>query len=275
MKNITIKLTFFIILTSLFLTSCEEVIEVDLKQGTPKLVIDASLKWQKGTLGNEQTIILSTTAAYYEQQVPAATGATVFVTNEAGIVFNFTEIPNIGKYICSNFIPEINQNYELTVVYKGETYTASEKLIAVPTIESVTQTENGGFLGDQVEVKFFFQDFPNEANYYLINFNPSNSRLPIIDVIDDDFFQGNQMFAYLASDFKSGDTIGLKLQGISKSYYNYMNILLGISGSNGGSPFATPPATVRGNIINQSTTENFALGYFQLSEMDTKNYIVQ
>jgi hypothetical protein len=275
MKNITIKLTFFILLTSLFLTSCEEVVELDLKQGAPKLVIDASLKWQKGTLGNEQTITLSTTTAYYAQEVPAASGATVFVTNDAGTVFDFTEILTTGKYFCSNFIPEINQNYELTVIYKGETYTASEKLIAVPTIESVVQTENGGFTGDEVEVKFFFQDFPNEANFYLVNFNASNSILPIIDVIDDDFFQGNQMFAYLANELKPGDTIRLQLQGISKNYYNYMNVLLGISGNNGGSPFATPPATVRGNIINQSTTENFALGYFQLSEMDTKNYIVQ
>jgi hypothetical protein len=54
-----------------------------------------------------------------------------------------------------------------------------------------------------------------------------------------------------------------------------MNILLDVAGSNGGSPFATPPATVRGNIINQTNNDNFALGYFQLSEMDTKNYVVQ
>ena len=37
-------------------TSCEDVINVDLETSNPKLVIDASIKWQKGTTGNEQTI---------------------------------------------------------------------------------------------------------------------------------------------------------------------------------------------------------------------------
>lgn len=275
MKNIIIKTILITFLTSLFLTSCEEVIDVDLETGAPKLVIDASLKWQKGTSGNEQIIILTKTTRYYEQEVPIVSGAIVFVTNAIGDVFNFTEIPNTGKYICSDFLPILNQNYELTVISEGETYTASEKMIAVPTIESVQQTENGGFTGDEIEVKFFYQDIQNEDNFYLINFNVSNTILPIIDVIDDEFFQGNQMFAYLANDLETGDNIRLQLQGISNSYFNYMNVLLDVAGSNGGSPFATPPATVRGNIINQTNNDNFALGYFQLSEMDTKNYIVQ
>lgn len=275
MKNIIIKTILITFLTSLFLTSCEEVIDVDLETGAPKLVIDASLKWQKGTSGNEQIIILTKTTGYYEQEVPVVSGAIVFVTNAVGDVFNFTEIPNTGKYSCSDFLPILNQNYELTVISEGETYTASEKMIAVPTIESVQQTENGGFTGDEIEVKFFYQDIQNEDNFYLINFNVSNTILPIIDVIDDKFFQGNQMFAYLANDLETGDAIRLQLQGISNSYFNYMNILLDVAGSNGGSPFATPPATVRGNIINQTNNDNFALGYFQLSEMDTKNYVVQ
>ena len=83
------------------------------------------------------------------------------------------------------------------------------------------------------------------------------------------------MFAYLANDLKTGDSIQLQLNGISQRYYNYMNILLSISGSNGGSPFQTPPATVRGNVINQTNFDNFALGYFSVSETDQQTYIVQ
>jgi hypothetical protein len=54
-----------------------------------------------------------------------------------------------------------------------------------------------------------------------------------------------------------------------------MNKLINISGSQGGSPFATPSATVKGNIINQTNPAQFPLGYFHLSEMDSKSYIVQ
>ena len=65
------------------------------------------------------------------------------------------------------------------------------------------------------------------------------------------------------------------MQGISQKQYNYLSKLINISGGNGGSPFSTPPATLRGNIINQNNSDNYPLGYFSLSEIDTKNYVVQ
>jgi hypothetical protein len=74
---------------------------------------------------------------------------------------------------------------------------------------------------------------------------------------------------------KTDDTLQFTLHGISQNYYNYMNVLLGIAGTNGGSPFQTPPATVRGNIVNQTNFNNFALGFFRLSETDTMSYTVE
>ena len=279
MVKIILKITtllIFLILTAFTLISCEDVVDVDLATAEPKLVIDASLKWQKGTAGNEQTIILSTTAGFYEENVPAATGATVFVTNGNNDVFNFIEIPNTGEYFCANFVPEIDQTYTLTVIYNGETYTATETLKEVPEITSVIQDNEGGFTGDQIEVRFFYNDIPNIDNYYLIQFNTSITILPEYDVISDEFFQNNQMFGlYTNEDLNPNDTVTLTLQGISETYYNYMNILLGIAGSNGGSPFQTPPATVRGNIVNQTNFDNYALGFFRLSETDTMDYVVE
>ena len=53
------------IIACLALFSCEEVIPLDLKSGTPKLVVEAALTWKKGTTGNVQKIKLSTTTDYY------------------------------------------------------------------------------------------------------------------------------------------------------------------------------------------------------------------
>jgi hypothetical protein len=50
--------------------------------------------------------------------------------------------------------------------------------------------------------------------------------------------------------------------------------LVSIAGNSSGSPFQSPSATVRGNIINNTTEANFPLGYFSLSEQDSRNYIV-
>jgi hypothetical protein len=263
-------------ITSFTFISCEDVVDIDLSTAAPRLVIDAAIKWQKGTLGNEQTIKLSTTTDFYSTTIPTVSGATVFITDGNAMQFNFIEIPGTGEYVCTNFSPEIRQSYTLTVIYDSQIYMATEALIEVPTIDSVEQTEDGGFTGNEKEVKFFYQDNGLVSDFYLEEYNSSFTRLPEYDVIDDNFFQGNQMFGlYTNEDMKTNDTLQFTLHGISETYYNYMNILLGIAGGNGGSPFQTPPATVRGNIVNQTNFNNFALGFFRLSETDTMSYIVE
>ena len=265
------------ILTILCLTSCEEVVKVDLDTASPRLVVDAAINWEKGTTGNQQTIKLSTSTGFYSNVIPSVSGATVFVTNSSNTVFNFTEVvPNTGLYVCSNFVPVIDETYVLTVNYAGQTYVATEKMIAVPNITNVTQRNDAGFNADEIEVKFFFQDNGLENNFYLSQFITNINAFPEFEATDDRFEQGNQMFGlYSNEDSKAGDTIDYSLFGISSQYYNYMRILLGIAGSTGGSPFQTPPATVRGNIVNQTIESNYCLGYFRLCEMDKIQYVVQ
>ena len=277
MKNI--KLYIALILTSFSILSCEDVVDVDLDTANPKLVIDASLKWQKGETGNVQTIKLSTTTDFYSNTIPPATGATVSVINlssDIAIIYNFIEtIP--GTYVCTNFNPIINDEYQLTVVYAGEIYKATSKLMPTPVIEFDEQTMIPGFGGDEmVQVKFYFVDNGNEDNFYLVGAKNSNIAYPEYGVINDEFFQGNMMFGvYIDDELKAGDVINYSLQGITEKYSNYMNKLTSIAGSDGGSPFATPPATLRGNIVNQNNADNYPLGYFHLSEIDTGSYTIE
>ena len=278
MTKISIKSVLFILtllVVSFSIISCEDVIDVDLNTAAPKLVIDASIKWQKGTLGDEQTIKLSTTTGYYENTIPTVSGAIVFITDSNSIQYDFNEDIGTGNYICTNFNPVLNETYVLTVIHDGETYLATENLIPSPTIDSVAQNDEGGFTGDETEVKFFFQDNGIIDNFYLIQFNASFLNLPEYDVVDDEFFQGNQMFGlYFNEDLEPTNELKFTLHGISERYYNYMNVLLGVAGNSGG-PFQAPPATVRGNIVNQTNFKNYALGFFRLSEIDTMTYTVQ
>lgn len=260
-------------------SSCEDIVNVDLDTAKPKLVIDANILWQKGTTGNNQTIKLTTTTDYYSNVIPAVSGATVYIQDLSSpltVVFMFNEVPDTGDYVCNSFVPVINHDYLLTVVYDGQTYHSTEKLLATPTIDSVEQTTVQGFGGDNIQIKFFYQDNGLEDNNYLIGVKNSTLAIPEFGVIDDRFFQGNEMFGfYFNENLKTGDQLAFNLKGISKRYYNYMEKLLNIAGSGGGSPFSTPPATLRGNIVNQNNENNYPLGYFHLSEVDTKNYTVQ
>ncbi len=277
MKNI--KLYIVLILTSISILSCEDVINVDLDTANPKLVIDASLKWQKGETGNLQTIKLSTTTDFYSNTIPPVTGATVSVINlssDITVIYIFNETAP-GTYVCTNFNPIINNEYQLTVVNNGETYKATSKLMPTPVIEFDKQTMIPGFGGDEiVEVKFYFVDNGDEDNFYLVGAKNSNIVYTEYSVITDEFFQGNMMFGvYIDDKLKAGDVIDYSLQGITEKYSNYMNKLLSISGSGGGGPFSTPPATLRGNIVNQNNADNYPLGYFHLSEIDTGSYTIE
>lgn len=260
----------------ILLMSCEDKVNVALDTANPKLVIDANILWQKGTDGSTQKIKLTTTTDYYSNVIPTVSGAVVYVTNSANTVFTFTETPNTGEYVCTNFVPVINENYTLMVQYAGQTYTATEKLLATPTIDNIQQNTVQGFGGDEIQVKFFYQDNGLEDNNYLIGAKNSTKAIPEFGVLKDEFFQGNQMFGFYTDDkLKAGDQLLFSLEGISVRYFNYMNKLLNIAGSAGGSPFATPPATLRGNIVNQTNESEYPLGYFHLSEIDTRNYTVQ
>ena len=264
------------LILSLFLYSCEEVVNVDLDTASPRLVVDASINWEQGTDGAQQKIKLTTTTSYYSTTVPVVSGATVFVKNSSNTIFNFIEIPSTGEYVCTNFIPQLNEIYTLTVISNGQTYNATETLKSVASIQDIVQDNNGGITGDQAEIKTFFTDPAGEDNYYMFKYKYSNRTKLDYQVSDDRFFQGNSFFSLSDNeDLSTGDQITVTHYGVSRSYYNYMNILLSVAGNTGGGPFQSPPATVRGNLINATNFNNYALGYFRLSETDSGNYIIE
>ena len=265
-----------IIVLLLLFTSCEKVIDVDLATGEPRLVVQASINWYAETNGNEQQIKLSTTMSYFSNEIPPVVAATVFITNSANQVFTFLEDETAGTYLCNDFIPIVGENYTLTIVYEGQTYTSTEKLLNTPTVSRVEQKNDGGFLGEDIEVKFFFDDLQNETNQYLLKIDDSYKVIPEYGVLEDRFFQNNEMFGlYISEDLKATDTLKFTLNGVSLNYFNYMNILLTQTGTTSAGPFSTPTSTVRGNIINQTNFNNFALGYFRLSKTEVKEYIIQ
>ncbi|MFV5703325.1 DUF4249 domain-containing protein [Flavobacterium sp. XS2P12] len=273
MKN---KINLILVLfTAAFFNSCTDVVDIPLNTDNPRLIIDASINWQKGTTGNNQVVKLTTTTDFYTNVIPVVSGATVFIKNSSNSVFNFIETPNTGVYVCGNFVPVIDQSYTLTVINHGQTYTATETLKSVASITSVTQENQSGLGNDFLKIKTFFNDPADVDNYYLYKYKFSNNLKPEYSIDDDLFFQGNTFFSLvLEEDTKPGDQVEITHYGISKSYFNYMNILLSVAGSSGGGPFQSPPATVKGNIKNETNFDNYPLGYFRISEVSKSDYTI-
>lgn len=264
------------ILLTLVFVSCEDVIDVDLNETVPKLVIDASIDWYKGSTGEEQQIKLTLLTPFFNPDTAPATGAVVTITKDSTQSFDFVEEGATGIYTNTDFVTELNATYTLSILYDGDTYFATETLMPVVDIDYVEQNNEGGFSGEDIELKAFYTDPPNEENYYFFEFITDIVEVPNLEVYEDRFTDGNQIFGfYTEEDLATGDLVTMRNYGISKRFYEYMFILLQQSSDGGGGPFETQPATVRGNCINQTNPDHYPLGYFRASEVDELIYEVQ
>lgn len=265
-----------VILLSLLIYSCEEPIDLNLNTASPRLVIDASINWIKGTDGAEQEIKLTLTAPYYDLQVRPANNATVAIYNSNNLVFTFIEDGSTGIYRNNTFIPVLNDEYRLFINYNGNIYSGRETLKSVSSIDYVEQNNNGGFSGEETELKAYYTDPENIENYYLFEFKNDFTVIPSLEVYKDEFTDGNQIFGfYTEEELTTGNRVTIRNHGISKAFYNYMFVLLQQNNEEGGGPFETTPATVRGNCSNETNADNFPFGYFRLSEVDEFIYIVE
>lgn len=256
---------------AIFLTSCEEVVDVELQESAPRLVVEASLLWDKEADEGVQTIRLSTTAPFFDEEIPPAEGAEVRVTDPDGTTYYFEETkPGIYQ---NNLVPQVlDGQYALYIAYEGAVYEATERFVSTPSLEEVVQKDKGGFSGNDTEFQLFYTDPIAEENFYLFRFFHNQLALQIYT---DEFTNGSRTFAFFREeDIEPGDKVSFEIQGISESFYEYLFILRSQSGTAGG-PFQTQPTIVRGNIVNTSDKDNFAFGYFRLSQVDSIIYTVE
>ncbi|MFB9052006.1 DUF4249 domain-containing protein [Formosa undariae] len=276
MKNIT-----YICLLSLItmVVSCTDVVDVEVPTAEPRLVIEASLDWEKGTSGMNQTIKLSTTTPYFETDLPnAVTGAAVSVTRASdNTVFVFEDQQN-GTYTTNAFGAILNDVYTLNVVYEDETFTATETLLSTTPITNVTQTKDDGFDPDALEVNVYFDDPVDETNFYILKYQDTSDFFPDLVTVSDEFLNGNEIHLIYEKrgdeeedEFQPGDVVDINIYNVTKEYYNYIGILNNQSGSS-GNPFTPAPVELLGNCINITNKENYPYGYFRVTETDKVSY---
>lgn len=271
-----------IALFTIILTGCTDVIDIDVQTDTLRLVVEASLDWEKGTTGNDQEITLRTSTPFFDTQSTNVTGAEVTVTNNAtGEVFRFTD-QNDGTYTTSAFQPQLFATYTLEIVYNGERYVAEDTMNPVPNITEIYQDTEDGFDDETIELHIVFTDFEDEGDNYLFKFERPQDLLPTLETGDDEFINGNEVDWWYEIDddeegdiqpLQPGDVVNITMNGISRAYYNYMDIVIDQIGGVG--IFEATPVDVRGNCINTTNPENYAHGYFRVTETNKVSYTVE
>ncbi|QDO93207.1 DUF4249 domain-containing protein [Formosa sediminum] len=260
-------------------TSCTDVIDVEVPTAEERLVIEASLDWEKGTPGNNQTIKLSTTTAYFNPDTSnSVIGAEVTVTRDLdGAVYVFEDQLN-GTYTTDSFEAILDESYTLNIVYNNETYTATETLLPTTSITQITQSKDGGFLSEALELNVYFDDPVDETNFYILRYFEVGDFYPTLVSVSDEFLNGNEIHLFFEKDgddeeeeFEPGDIVNVNLYNVSETYYNYMDILISQSGSS-GNPFSPAPVELRGNCINITNPDNYPYGYFRVTQTDFETY---
>ena len=263
-----------IVILSLLFFSCEDVIELDLEEGVSRLVIDASIELNND--GSSTTLVkLTRSSGFYNENEIIVEDAVVTITAENG---NTTLIPydSDGNYRSNApFLTDRNDfsNFTLNVVDGSNNYTSTESLEQTVAFNSIEQETITGIGDDFYQIKGFYTDPATTDDYYLFEYtDPDNVQ---VDIGDDEFTNGNEaQTIFFLEELEAGTVAELRIIGIDQACFSfYETLLTQIDG--GGGPFSTPPATVRGNIVNTVDPELFPFGYFRISEVFKTDYTIQ
>lgn len=272
-------------------TACTTVINADLDTSPTQLSVDGTITDQAGP----QTIRLSLTAAYFDSTItPAATGATVTVSDDAGRTYAFTDPKNNGYYVWQptrrDTLGRIGRTYKLTISYQGDTYVASSTMNRVPTIDSLVFRQArinpiSSRMGYQAN--FYATDIAGARDYYRIRFfwnGVLQNRPRNIITVQDAAFRGSadtdglqfiqpiRQSANPDSLYRMNDSVRIEVQSITADAFDFLGQLR-TQLTNGGL-FATPPANLPTNIVNTNATGRTATGFFTASAIRSRSAVV-
>lgn len=244
-------------------SSCEEVVDLDLKDYEKKLVIDANIFVGEE---NHNAVKLYYSAPFYSNSYEFINTATVVISSEDGSETYDFPYQGHGKYTHDTFTPTMGKNYQLSVTVNGETYTATSQYWTLEDNIQVTITPNQGIMEEDYEIKFSYQDDVVTEDYYFHELNFDYS------VVDDQFSNGQMMNKYFFIAPEDTDTwVKFAATKISKNYYDYLNKLFQ-SSANLGNPFASPIGRVNGNIRALNPTTEAPLGYFHIAKRKIEDF---
>jgi hypothetical protein len=257
-----------LILTGLFISGCEKVIDVDLNEASPALVI-------QGNLSSDQKVAevkLTMTTSYFDTLSPEkVSGAIVSLEDDNGKKIVLKETLK-GVYAAFTLSPVYDTKYRLTVETKDKTYQAESVLNPPVTIDSITweYDEGSSFFDAGYYLNVWFFDPHSIQNYYRIQVYRNGLLKRSMDdliVFNDRYVDGNKVEISLFNDpYYLNDTVLVQLISLDKNAYDYFSTLSELINTNPGSAAPANPNT---------NFSNGALGYFSAWSSDTLEVIIR
>jgi hypothetical protein len=281
------------LLLLMLFASCEEVIEVDVPEEEPRLIVEGLLRVDTTQTFVPVEVKLSQSAGFFDEiqpvtdaeqviiilsvldefGLPAASGTKSLTQLEAGSGL-YVPDPSFDtdQRIRVSTVTDNDIQYTLVVTWKDRRYAAQTKYVTSVPINELRQGDGTLFDEDETELIVNITDNPDQDNFYIFDFGFVNYLAS-----EDTFYKGQEFeFSYFYDQkFEPGTLLEVGILGADRTFYNYMDLLLEQTEGQQG-PFQTPISTVRGNVFDVTGLDNldrfdnadrpevFPLGYFAI-----------
>jgi hypothetical protein len=276
------KYILYSILMASLLASCgnlEQTVTPDLQQVNPTVVIEGLISNNESNL---QTVKLSQSTGYYNTgETQKISHAMVTVEDDLGNFYEFAHSEATPGLYTANFAGQVGITYDLTVIANDLVYEASETMYRVTSFDSLTwiideeekaDLENDNDTsGEYYDVLMYVQEPPETEDFYRFKFFTNGDEdtddyqevYYSDDVLLSDAIEGLESVRFYALN----DSVTIETYSISRQaflFFSDMQTLL----NNDGGIYGPIPANLRNNISNG------ALGYFQVSAMESASIVV-
>jgi hypothetical protein len=256
--------------TLMVFSGCQKVINVDLNEAAPQMVIEGLINDAPGPY----TVTISKSGSYFNQPVLVmVSGAQVIISDDSGTTDTLKELIS-GVYFTKKTRGIPGRTYTMKVISGDQEYDGSSTMFSHVNIDSLKlvkgDSQRFDFGGNNknhtnVDIHCFFRD-PEEKNFYRVKvfkndtINNENYRL-----YDDQYTNGQETELRVAN-ATAGDTFRVELLSIDQATYGYYRTLEDLLHTN--PIFGSTPANPNNNLSNG------ALGYFGAYAVSYKTIII-
>ncbi len=276
MKKLKIILKLILpVMLVLLINSCEKVIDIDLNEAEPRLVVEGAVTLNSGPYA----VKLSTSGDFYTGEgIAPVTDAVVNISGSGGQQETLMNIGN-GIYVTHYIAAVPFTGYTLTINYNGQTYTATDTLPGQVNIKEVSYdlSELGGGGNNQEDeyenrYDFFcrFQDPSEPGNHYMLQIKRNGEEIAgmrgMYYMLSDENVNGQMVnYPLFGIGANVNDTITIELSAVGAATYDYFRTLNDAlsQGGMGSTPYN--PVT---NLSNN------ALGYFGTFTYDSRIIVI-
>jgi len=274
------------------LLSCQDVVELEVPESEPQLVVDGWVTDQQPA-----QVILSTTDAYFAQgSTPRISDARVYLLENGDTVAQLRENQDSAGLYRAPFTGQPGRRYRLRLTVPngppgvaGTWESQLETLRPVPTLDSINirrldrNTQPPAIQAGAYALGYF-QERPGPGDHLNVtrSLNDSVFQRDIFALEDegvDGFYFGSGLVPPLGlygpfdrpPRHADPDTFSTRLESITPNYYDFLQVLS--EQINVGTPFDAAPALILGNVRHTRDTSQYAFGYFRASALSSAQVI--